>query len=143
MSQRDVSQRDIVITSQDMARLRGLLRDAWDPLGLDRPHLETLRTELDRAKVVALEEVEADVVTMNSTALVRDRDSDRATVFTLVYPEDAALETNHVSVLAPLGAAVLGFRVGDVVSFAVPSGVRSCEIVDVVYQPEAAGDLDR
>lgn len=131
----------IVVTRQDMERLRDLLRGSKDPLGLDRPYLETLRTELDRAKVVPVKALDADVVTMNSTVLVRDCESGRATVFTLVYPEHAAMETNQISVLAPLGAAVLGYRVGDLVSFTVPSGVRSCEIMDVVYQPEAAGDL--
>lgn len=131
----------IVVTRQDMERLRDLLRGSKDPLGLDRPYLETLRTELDRAKVVPVKALDADVVTMNSTVLVRDCESGRATVFKLVYPEHAAMETNQISVLAPLGAAVLGYRVGDLVSFTVPSGVRSCEIMDVVYQPEAAGDL--
>jgi regulator of nucleoside diphosphate kinase len=124
-----------------MDRLRDLLRKARDPLGLDRRYLETLSTELDRARVVPLEAIHPDVVTMNSTVRVRDRDSGRTTELTLVYPERATLEADQISVLAPLGAALLGCRVGDPVSFVVPSGVRSCEIVEVVYQPEAAGDL--
>ena len=53
----------------------------------------------------------------------------------------ASLEANQISVLAPLGAALLGYRVGDLVSFVAPSGMRSCEIVEVAYQPGAAGDL--
>jgi regulator of nucleoside diphosphate kinase len=136
-----MSQRNIFITLHDMDRLRDLLHKARDPLGLDRPYLETLSAELDRAKVVPLEAIRADVVTMNSTVRVRDRESGRATVLTLVYPDRAALEADQISVLAPLGAALLGYRVGDLVSFVVPSGVRSCEIVEVIYQPEAAGDL--
>ncbi len=136
-----MSKRNINITAQDMDRLRDLLRTTKDPFGLDRPHLETLRAELDRARIVALDALDADVVTMNSTVRVRDCDGGRTTVFTLVFPERANPETSHVSVIAPLGAALLGYRVGDQVSFKVPTGTRKCEIVEVVYQPEAAGDL--
>ncbi len=136
-----MSKRNISITAQDMDRLRDLLRNTRDPFGLDRPHLETLRAELERAKIVALDALEADVVTMNSTVRVRDCEGDRTTVFTLVFPERANPETNHVSVIAPLGAALLGYRAGDRVSFKVPTGTRKCEIVEVIYQPEAAGDL--
>ncbi|HEX6943336.1 MAG TPA: nucleoside diphosphate kinase regulator [Gemmatimonadaceae bacterium] len=136
-----MSKRNIYITSQDMDRLRKLLSNTSDPFGKDRPYLETLLVELDRAKVVAPEGIDADVVTMNSTVRVRECDSGRTTVFTLVFPERANPETNHVSVIAPLGAALLGYRVGDRISFKVPTGTRTCEIEAVVYQPEAAGDL--
>src|SRR5688500_3987911 len=112
-----MSQRNILVTLQDMARLRNLLRKSRDPFGLDRPYLETLSAELDRATVVAPEAISADVVTMNSTVLVRDQQHGRATVLTLVYPDRAGLEENQLSVLAPLGAALLGYRKGDVVSF--------------------------
>ena len=136
-----MSKRSIYITAQDMDRLRELLRTTKDPFGMDRPHLETLRAELDRAKIVSLEALEPDVVTMNSTVSVRDRESGRTTLVTLVFPENADPETNCISVIAPLGAALLGYRVGDRVSFKVPTGTRTCEIVEVVYQPEAAGDF--
>ena len=134
-------QQRIFITTQDRDRLRTVLRKARDPLGLDRPYLETLSAELDRAVVVPREAIHDDVVTMNSTVRVRDRESGRSTVLTLVYPEQAALESDHLSVLAPLGTALLGCRAGDVVSFEVPSGTSSCEILEVIYQPEAAGAL--
>ena len=136
-----MSKRSIYITAQDMDRLRELLRTTKDPFGMDRPHLETLRAELDRAKIVSLEALDPDVVTMNSTVSVRDRESGRTTLVTLVFPDRANPENNHISVIAPLGAALLGYRVGDRVSFKVPTGTRACEIVEVVYQPEAAGDM--
>jgi regulator of nucleoside diphosphate kinase len=78
---------------------------------------------------------------MNSTVRVRDCDGGRTTTLTLVFPEDANPQADRISVIAPLGAALLGYRVGDRISFKVPTGSRACEIVEVVYQPEAAGDL--
>ena len=136
-----MSTRDIYMTAQDMDRLRDLLRTTKDPFGMDRPHLETLRAELDRAKTVDLAALAPDVVTMNSTVRIRERDSDRTMLLTLVFPELANPELNRISVIAPLGAALLGYRAGDRVSFNVPTGTRTCEIMEVVYQPEAAGDL--
>jgi regulator of nucleoside diphosphate kinase len=124
-----------------MQRLRELLRVTNDPYGKDRPYLEVLRAELDRAKIVASEAVAAEVVTMNSTVRVRDPAGGRETTLTLVFPEDVDPQTGRISVVAPLGAALLGYRVGDRVSFRVPTGLRTCEIAEILYQPEAAGDL--
>lgn len=136
-----MSQRHIHITNHDMERLRELLRTARDPFGKDRMYLEKLRAELDRATIVASNTVDVDVVTMNSTVRVRERDSGRTTSLTLVFPDSADPDTNRISVIAPLGAALLGYRAGDQVSFKVPGGSRTCEIVEVTYQPEAAGDF--
>lgn len=137
----EMSKRKILITDRDMQRLRELLRVTSDPYGKDRPYLEVLRTELDRAKVVAADNIDADVVTMNSTVRVRDPENGRSTALTLVFPENADPQADRISVIAPLGAALLGYRVGDRVSFRVPTGLRTCEILEVLYQPEAAGDL--
>ncbi len=136
-----MNSRKIIITFQDMKRLYDLLNNARDPFGRDTPYLETLRNELNHASLVGSNAIDADVVTMNSTVVVRESKGGQTSQFTLVFPERANPETNHVSVLAPLGAGLLGYRVGDRVSFAVPTGRRTCEIVDIVYQPEAAGDL--
>jgi len=120
-----------------MQRLRDLVRSA-DANDRDRPYLAALRTELERAAVVAPDQVPSDVVTMNSQ--VRLRDGRRTWTITLVYPEEANAEHGRISVLAPLGAAILGCRVGDRVEFRVPGGeLRSCDILSVEYQPEAAG----
>ncbi|GMU83722.1 MAG: hypothetical protein AMXMBFR47_35920 [Planctomycetota bacterium] len=135
-----MSRRNIRITDRDMDRLRELLRVTSDPYGKERPYLEMLRGELNRAKVVASDDIEADVVTMNSKVRVRDPANGRSTTLTLVFPEHADPQTDRISVIAPLGAALLGYRVGDRVSFRVPAGLRACEIEEVLYQPEAAGD---
>ncbi|MFG0292142.1 MAG: nucleoside diphosphate kinase regulator [Phycisphaerales bacterium JB065] len=138
-----MSDRTIYITPQDMDRLRSTiasanLRDRG--VDRDRPYLMTLEAELNRAVVIQPEELPPDVITMNSR--VQLRDGTKNWVVTLVFPEHADPEDDRISVLAPIGAALLGCRVGQKVSFRVPGGAqRSCDILNVLYQPEAAGDL--
>ncbi len=138
-----MTDRTIHVTQHDMERLRALIDSFKNNArgdDRDRPYLVTLAAELDRAIVVGAEEVPPDVVTMNSR--IRLKDGRRSWTMTLVFPENADPEEDRLSVLAPLGAAILGCRVGQQVTFRVPGGAeRSCEILSVLYQPEAAGDL--
>jgi len=137
-----MNNRTIHVTQHDMERLRALIAATNGGRGndRDRPYLATLASELDQAVVVGPDAIPPDVVTMNSRA--RLRDGRRTWVMSLVFPEVANPEDGAISVLAPLGAALLGCRVGQTVSFRVPGGAeRTCEILSVLYQPEAAGDL--
>lgn len=140
-----MSNRTIHVTQHDMRRLRALVVPASGGRAAgsddrDRPYLAVLASELDVAVVVAPDEVPPDVVTMNSR--VRLKDGSRTWIMSLVYPEDANPEDGAISVLAPLGAAMLGCRVGQTVTFRVPGGAeRACDILSVLYQPEAAGHL--
>ena len=135
-----MNDRTIHVTQPDMERLRALIASFNRGDVPDRPYLVTLASELDRAVVVGVDEVPPDVVTMNSR--IRLRDGRRTWIMSLVFPENADPEEGGISVLAPLGAALLGCRVGQRVRFRVPGGAeRSCEILSVLYQPEAAGDL--
>jgi regulator of nucleoside diphosphate kinase len=109
----------------------------------DREHLEALGAELDRAHVVAPEEIPGDVVTMNSAVLVRDLDSGTEMALTLVFPSDTGLELGKISILAPVGTALLGYRVGDTIEWKVPGRVRRLRVERMLYQPEAAGDFHR
>lgn len=137
-----MNDRTIYVTADDMGRLRALIKSAQGADDRDRPYLTALAAELDRATVMCPHEVAPDVVTMNSR--VRLHDGRRGWIMTLVFPEEADPEQGKISVLAPLGAAILGCRVGQRVEFRVPNGdVRSCEILNVLYQPEAAGNLHR
>lgn len=138
-----MNDRTIHVTQHDMERLRALIASSNNSArgdDRDRPYLATLAAELDRAIVVGADEVPPDVVTMNSR--IRLRDGRRSWTMTLVFPENADPEDDRLSVLAPLGAAILGCRVGQRVAFRVPGGAeRTCEVLSVLYQPEAAGDL--
>lgn len=132
--------RDIWVTDVDLKRLRQLLEGtrAWSTR--DREHLERLHEELGRAHVVPASDIPPEVVTMHSRLRLRDLDSGRDMVFTLVFPSDADLDQGKISILAPLGTAVLGYRRGDTFEWHVPGRVRRLQVEDVLYQPEAAGD---
>lgn len=137
-----MANRDIFITEQDHDRLMQLLQGARQRRQRDLAHVEQLEAELDRAHVVAAGEIPPDVVTMNSQAALRDLDTGGELVLTLVFPHEADVDQQKVSVLAPLGTAVLGYRSGDVIEWQVPGGTRRLRVERVLYQPEAALDKD-
>ncbi|WP_256645364.1 nucleoside diphosphate kinase regulator [Thermomonas paludicola] len=106
-----------------------------------------LRQELARAELVEPQDVPADVITMNSTAKVRVISEDQGEheyELTLVYPRDADGSGEKVSILAPVGSALLGLRVGSSIDWPMPGG-RSARlhVLAIHYQPEAAGSLHR
>ncbi len=135
-----MTSRTIYITDFDLNRLRPLIKGtkAWSKR--DREYMENLEEELERAVVVSSKDVPPDVVTMNSEVEVKDLANGKTMVFRLVFPRDADFEGGKVSILAPIGTALIGYRTGDTVNWKVPSGIRRLKILKVLYQPEAAGD---
>lgn len=131
--------RSIYITRDNYRRLQELLSGADPALSRDREVLLDLRSELERAQVVPPQEVPPDAVTMNSQARILDLDTGEKMLFTLVFPKEADVEAGKLSVLAPLGTAILGYRAGDTFAWKVPEGVRRLKVLEVVYQPEASG----
>jgi regulator of nucleoside diphosphate kinase len=103
--------------------------------------VDELQVELDRAQVVPQRDVPKDVVTMNSTVALRDLDTNELEIYTLVYPDRADIANDKLSVLAPIGTAILGYRVGDEVKWRVPAGWRRLKVEQVIFQPERAGAL--
>lgn len=132
----------IVITELDRRRLVGLVETLRQRGGADAPYLEDLEVEIERADVVAPADVPSTIVTMNSTVEVEDVESGRKREVTVVFPEKARLGTHCISVLAPMGAALLGARVGQAVQWSAPRRAQTARILRVVYQPEAAGDFE-
>ncbi|HWQ54488.1 MAG TPA: nucleoside diphosphate kinase regulator [Bryobacteraceae bacterium] len=128
----------IYITNADFERLRRLIAGRRGGNSLDHEYLEILERELDRAEVVEPEAIPRDVVTMNSEVSLQDLDSGSIRRCKLVFPNQSR-SADSVSVLAPIGTAMLGYRVGDVIEWRVPKGIRHLKVLDVVYQPEAAG----
>ncbi|RYZ09069.1 MAG: nucleoside diphosphate kinase regulator [Myxococcales bacterium] len=106
------------------------------------PTLSVLERDLGRAVVVPPDQVPSTVVTMNSRAVVLDLDNQERRELTLVFPSSADIEAGRVSVLAPLGSALIGSREGSDISWRTPRGERRMRVERVVYQPEAAGRFD-
>ncbi|NLV25446.1 MAG: nucleoside diphosphate kinase regulator [Deltaproteobacteria bacterium] len=135
--------RTIFITDFDLGRLENLLGKIDMTKSRDTSHLEDLEFELGRAEIVDPKKIPPDVITMNSRVRLLDIDSEEEKVYTLVFPHDADPKENKISILAPIGTALLGYRVGDIITWQVPGGTRQFKVVEIIYQPEAAGDYHR
>jgi regulator of nucleoside diphosphate kinase len=127
----------IYITESDMAKLKPLV----ERMENSRDDLRALQSELEKARTVAPKEVPRDVITMNSKARLRDLETNEEMIYTLVFPEDANVEEDKISVVAPIGTAMLGQRVGDEFEWEVPAGTVRLRVEELLYQPEAAGDF--
>jgi regulator of nucleoside diphosphate kinase len=128
-----------VMTSSDAQRLELLLKRT-EAGRRDQVTIEKLEEELEGAEAVSPESVPPDVVTINSRICIHDIDTGDEMTYTLVMPRDAELEKGKISIIAPLGTAVLGRKIGDIAEFEVPGGLRRVKIILILYQPEAAGD---
>ena len=128
----------IVVAEGDARRLAFLL-DGRSATSHDATHLAELRAELERAVIVAPEHIPAGVVTMNSVVGVHDLQSDERRQVKLVFPHDAEPSQGRISVLAPLGTALLGYREGDYVEWLMPGGLRRLHIENVRNHHEPAG----
>lgn len=124
----------IIITDTDFERLHAVVDQN------DTDASAALESELQRAIIVKPGAVPADVVTMNSEVVYEDCETLVRREVRLVYPKDADAGQGRVSVLAPIGSALLGLRVGQSIEWAVPNGTKRIRVVEIRYQPEASGD---
>lgn len=131
--------KDIYITEHDMVRLSKLIEVMTDRDRAGKPYIDKLDEELDRANVVEPRDMPADVITMNSTVRLLDLGSGEELIYSLVFPGLANPDNNAISVLAPIGTALLGYREGDVIEWRVPAGIKRLRVLEVLYQPERAG----
>jgi regulator of nucleoside diphosphate kinase len=136
-----MSSTTLFVTQDDLRELRDMIDRAQADSNVETANLAKLKAELERARVVAPREVPHDAVTMNSTATLYDLDTREREVYTLVYPWQADAEDNRISVLAPIGTAMIGARVGDTIKWPVPAGMRRFRIEELIYQPEREGAL--
>lgn len=116
----------IVISESDFNRITALLDS------LDSDNLIPLENELTRAKVVPLSRLPADTVAMGSTVTFEDLESGKTTTVTLAYPNEANVEEMKISVLSPVGSALIGLRVGGTIVWPLPSrGQRRLKVIAV------------
>jgi regulator of nucleoside diphosphate kinase len=131
--------RRITLTELDMARLRRVIEQYG--CGRNAAACERLEAELDSAEVVSSADVSHDVVTMNSRARFVDEHTGTEGEATLVYPFEANVDEGRISVLAPIGAALLGLSIGEAIDWPMPDrSTRRLRVTGILYQPEAAGD---
>lgn len=126
----------IQISRPDHNRLTKLVGGIFDSEKKNEP-LQNLRNELRRAIVLQPESLSKTVVALDSQFSIRDLDTDEVDTYTLVHPETPHNSNGCISVLAPIGTAVLGFAVGDEVSWETPGGVRRFRIESVTQSAPA------
>ena len=131
-----IGQHTTVIADADLTRLELMMRSLRTVGEPFRGQVNELREHVRRSRLVPAKEVEPEVVTMNSRVRVRDVESGRVETFTLAYHGEAGLFGDRLTVLSPLGIRALGARVGDVLEWDVPHGVRRLVVERIVYQPE-------
>jgi regulator of nucleoside diphosphate kinase len=131
-----MKKRNLIISDADRERLESLIDMARMDSRVREEYLRALEAELGRARVLTAGSVPSDVVRMNSVVRLRDLDTGEAVEHELVYPADADVARNRISVLAPVGTAILGYRVGDVIEWPVPAGLRRLQVEGVVYHSE-------
>jgi regulator of nucleoside diphosphate kinase len=130
----------IFVTKNDAKRLQALLEVAKRSQYYGSDNLQKLGAELNRATVVASNSIPQYIITMNSRVRLLDLETREEMTYTLVFPDAADITEGKISVLAPIGTAMLGYRAGDTFSWEVPAGVRRIKVLEVLYQPEASGD---
>ena len=135
-----MNQPSIFITTKDVEKLRDLIREAYHTEYRGSDYLKKLAEEIQKASVVQPDQIPSDVITLNSTARLVDREINEEMVYTLVFPEDADSSQGKISILAPIGTAMLGYKTGDTFEWDTPGGKRFIRVKEILYQPEAAGD---
>ncbi|WP_224247911.1 nucleoside diphosphate kinase regulator [Hyalangium gracile] len=131
-------ERRIIVTETDLDRLQRVIE--VHGAGRNAELAEMLEQELARAEVRSSHDVPPGVVTMNSTVIYEDVETGQRRQVTLCYPQDASSDEGRISVLAPIGSALIGLSEGQAIEWPVPGGrTRHLRIVAVPYQPEAAG----
>jgi regulator of nucleoside diphosphate kinase len=133
----------MIVTTEDMERLRDLIRAAKTPGWPPRPEIRRLELELDRAAIVSPTDVPRTAMTMGSRAHLVDLSTHEERIVTLVDPQAADRWPGKLSILAPLGTRLLGSTEGDVVDVNMPAGIDRLHVKEILYQPEAAGNGQR
>lgn len=132
----------IVLTEADRARLAQVL-DVNHSFGDEKTGqcIRELNADLETAQIVDADDIPKDVITMNTKVVLRDLATNEDEEWVLCFPNQADIYENRLSVLAPMGVAMLGTRTGDIIEWETPKGIAKAEIKNISYQPEAAGDF--
>jgi len=135
-----MSKKLIYITDNDMKRLKELIMVAKEFGNKDKKYLRELEDELDKGEVVNSRDIPNNIITMNSKVRLRDINTQKEMICWLVFPDDSNADQGKISILAPIGTALLGYKIGDIIEWKVPAGLTKLKVEEILYQPEAAGD---
>ncbi|NDY71852.1 nucleoside diphosphate kinase regulator [Desulfobacter hydrogenophilus] len=135
-------EKELLITKFDLDRLESLLDLYWGHNGFDEKNLESLEKKISNCIVVPPEFIPNNIITMNSTFTVENEVTNEKKTYTLVFPEDADIKGNKISILAPIGIAILGHKVGQSIEWVAPSGLKKLKFIKIHYQPETCGQFN-
>jgi regulator of nucleoside diphosphate kinase len=134
--------KEIFITAPDKQKLEKLIMEASAYETYKKDNIKKLEEELLKATVLQQEKIPDNVVTMNSQVVLENLETGETESYTLVYPQDADVMNNKISIMAPVGTAILGSQVGDIIEWPVPAGTIKFKILKIVFQPEANGNYE-
>ncbi|HOZ62576.1 MAG TPA: nucleoside diphosphate kinase regulator [Smithellaceae bacterium] len=129
---------NIYITKNDHKKLIELINEKL----LNDDYTRTLFLELEKATIVESEKIPADVITMNSLIIFKDVESGAELEYWLVFPQDADISQHKISVVSPVGCALLGYKVSDIINLKTPGGERKIKVIKILHQPEAEGNYE-
>ena len=132
----------IILNRIDYARIKKSISDAKQFKSISNAEAEKLINELDSATIVEPEAIPSNVVTMNSIVKIRFLNTDKEVQFQIVYPHQANVKENKISIFSPIATALIGYKVKDEIEWIVPAGLTKLRIEKIIYQPEASGDYD-
>ncbi len=132
----------IIINRLDYARIKKCISDAKQFKSITSIEADNLLKELDSAKIVEPESIPSNVVTMNSIAKITFLSNNQQVQFQIVYPDQANLKENKISIFSPIATSLIGYKVNDEIEWIVPGGLTKIRIDEIIYQPEATGDYE-
>jgi len=128
-----------IVNRLDFERIKKCISDARYFKSINKVEAERLIHELNSATIVEPESIPANVVTMNSIVKMSFLNNNLQVQFQIVYPDQADLKENKISIFSPIATALIGYKVNDEIEWIVPSGLTKIRIDEIIYQPEAAG----
>jgi regulator of nucleoside diphosphate kinase len=132
----------LILNKLDYLRIKKAIENAKQVKSINANEAADLMTELDSATIVEPKDIPSDVVTMNSEVKISFLNNNRQVRFKIVYPKEANLKENKISIFSPIATALIGYKAGDEVEWIVPAGPTRIRIDEIIYQPEASGDYD-
>ena len=121
----------IVLAKNDYNIIMSYLKNGFYKTSFDKQNAEELKSELKKAKLIHQDDLPADVVRLNSLVTIKEEKENKQMQLTLVTPEKADIKQKRISVLSPIGTALLGFKKGQRISWKVPAGKKVFTILDV------------